>query len=56
MVSGSLLALLEPALAAGGSLEVRGEASQSEELLGELTLVGLSGANKTDGAVSGLGK
>lgn len=30
---------------------MRGEAATSDELLGELTLVGLAGANKADGAV-----
>ncbi|GAA5992001.1 hypothetical protein JCM10908_000690 [Rhodotorula pacifica] len=51
MVTSSLLALLEPSLAGGGSFEVRGEAAENEELLGELTLVGLSGANKTGNSV-----
>ncbi|POY71315.1 hypothetical protein BMF94_5627 [Rhodotorula taiwanensis] len=51
LVTSSLLTLLEPALAPGGSIEVRGEAADSEEILGELTLVGFSGANKTSNAV-----
>ncbi|GAA5915729.1 hypothetical protein JCM8208_005652, partial [Rhodotorula glutinis] len=51
LVAASLLALIEPALAPGGALEVRGEAASSDDLLGELTLLGLSGANKTDGAI-----
>ncbi|GAA5922104.1 electron carrier DRE2 [Sporobolomyces koalae] len=48
-VTGSLLALLEPSLAHGGTLEVRGGAAESDETLGELRLVGLAGVNKTDG-------
>ncbi|BGP12646.1 hypothetical protein JCM10213_008784 [Rhodosporidiobolus nylandii] len=51
LVTGSLLAMLEPALAAGGSLEVTGEAAESDEVLSELTLAGLAGANKVDGAL-----
>ncbi|GAA5866372.1 hypothetical protein JCM3774_006636 [Rhodotorula dairenensis] len=51
LVTSSLLTLLEPSLAAGGSFEVRGDAAEQEELLGELTLVGLSGANKSGSSV-----
>ncbi|GAA5891133.1 hypothetical protein JCM6882_006435 [Rhodosporidiobolus microsporus] len=51
LVTGSLLAIVEPALAPGGSVEIRGEAAESDEVLSELTLVGLTGANKVDGAV-----
>ncbi|TNY19782.1 cytokine-induced anti-apoptosis inhibitor 1, Fe-S biogenesis-domain-containing protein [Rhodotorula diobovata] len=51
LVTASLLALIEPSLAPGGAFEVRGEAATSDELLGELTLVGLAGANKADGAI-----
>ena len=53
LVTSSLLTLLEPSLAAGGSFEVRGDAADHEELLGELTLVGLSGANKSGNSVRG---
>ncbi|BGP36634.1 electron carrier [Rhodotorula kratochvilovae] len=51
LVTASLIALVEPALAPGGAFEVRGEAALSDDLLGELTLAGLAGANKTDGAI-----
>ncbi|GAA5896283.1 electron carrier DRE2 [Sporobolomyces salmoneus] len=51
LVTGSLLAILEPALAQGGTFEVQGEAAESEEILGELRLVGLSGANKTESGI-----
>ncbi|GAA5951050.1 hypothetical protein JCM3765_004665 [Sporobolomyces pararoseus] len=51
LVTGSLLAILEPALAQGGTFEIQGEAAQSEEILGELRLVGLSGANKTESGI-----
>ncbi|GAA6014836.1 hypothetical protein JCM11491_002132 [Sporobolomyces phaffii] len=51
LVTGSLLSILEPALAQGGSFEVHGEAAQSEETLGELRLVGLAGVNKTDSGI-----
>ncbi|GAA5875821.1 hypothetical protein JCM16303_004009 [Sporobolomyces ruberrimus] len=50
-VTGSLLTILEPALAQGGAFEVHGEAAQSEETLGELRLVGFSGVNKTDSGI-----
>ncbi|GAA6036566.1 hypothetical protein JCM8097_001228 [Rhodosporidiobolus ruineniae] len=51
LVTPSLLAILEPALAPGGAFEVRGEAAQGDDLVGELTLLGLTGATRTDGAV-----
>ncbi|GJN91535.1 hypothetical protein Rhopal_004558-T1 [Rhodotorula paludigena] len=51
LVTGSLLALVEPALAPGASLEVRGPAADSDDILGELTLAGLTGANKTGNSV-----
>ncbi|GAA5857049.1 hypothetical protein JCM8547_007932 [Rhodosporidiobolus lusitaniae] len=52
LVTGSLLAMLEPALAPGGTLEVKGEAAESEEVLSELRVLGFAGANKAaDGTV-----
>ncbi|GAA5951598.1 hypothetical protein JCM21900_000523 [Sporobolomyces salmonicolor] len=51
LITNSLLALVEPALAQGGALEVKGEAAESEDVLSELRLVGLAGANKTGGAI-----
>ncbi|GAA5839113.1 hypothetical protein JCM3766R1_002261 [Sporobolomyces carnicolor] len=51
LVTGSLLAILEPALNQGGTFEVQGEAAQSEDILGELRLVGLTGANKTESGI-----
>lgn len=53
-VTGSLLAILEPALAPSGTFEVQGEAAESEETLSELRLVGFSGVNKTEGGVVSL--
>ncbi|GAA5859438.1 hypothetical protein JCM5353_004596 [Sporobolomyces roseus] len=50
-VTGSLLAILEPALAPSGTFEVQGEAAESEETLDELRLVGFSGVNKTEGGI-----
>ncbi|GAA6004422.1 hypothetical protein JCM10207_000720 [Rhodosporidiobolus poonsookiae] len=51
LVTGSLLALLEPALAPGATLQVKGEAADSPDVLSELTLAGLTGANKVDDAL-----
>ncbi|GAA6059614.1 hypothetical protein JCM10212_005113 [Sporobolomyces blumeae] len=48
LVTGSLLSLVEPALAQGGTLEVQGQAAESDDILGEIRLVGLASVNKTD--------
>ncbi|GAA5972286.1 hypothetical protein JCM11641_002391 [Rhodosporidiobolus odoratus] len=51
LITGSLLALLEPALAPAGTLEVQGGAAQSDDVASELTLAGLTGASKVDDAL-----
>ncbi|KAI5474893.1 protein of anamorsin family, partial [Pseudohyphozyma bogoriensis] len=48
LITSTLVSLLEPALAPGGALQIRGDAAESGDVAGELRMVGLAGTT-TDG-------
>lgn len=54
LVSSTLIALLYPALAPGADLQVRGSAAASEDVSGELRLVGLAAVQAGGGIVSAI--
>lgn len=56
LITSSLLALIEPSLKAGGSLEVRGPAIDVDEVASELRMSGLSNVSRVENAVSARGR
>ncbi|KAK4705161.1 anamorsin, partial [Phenoliferia sp. Uapishka_3] len=52
LITSSLISLLYPALASGGTLQARGSAAENEEVVGELRLAGLIGVTSAGGILS----
>ncbi|KAM0793462.1 hypothetical protein ACM66B_000905 [Microbotryomycetes sp. NB124-2] len=48
VITGSLLALIEPSLQPGGSLDVQGDAAQDDQVASELRLAGFTSVTKND--------
>ncbi|KAK4055217.1 electron carrier [Microbotryomycetes sp. JL201] len=52
VITGSLLALIDPSLQAGGSLDVLGPAAEDDQVASELRLAGFSSVTKNDSSLT----